>query len=84
LLLFSVLYAFWTANNVAFNGDVICDLAAQFLALAEKQRATGPLMIGHRLMVVSTGRIAESRAHYDQAVALYDPAEHRPRRRVLP
>src|SRR4029077_16164711 len=32
LLLFSVLYAFWVANDVAFNGDVICDLAAHFLA----------------------------------------------------
>ena len=25
-----------------------------------------------------TGDIAEGRAHYDQALALYDPAEHRP------
>ena len=25
-----------------------------------------------------TGDIAEGRAHYDQAIALYDPAEHRP------
>ena len=38
-------------------------------------------MIGHRLMgisLLSTGDIAEGRAHYDQAIALYDPAEHRP------
>jgi predicted ATPase len=28
--------------------------------------------------LLSTGDIAESRAHYDQALALYDPAEHRP------
>jgi predicted ATPase len=80
LLLFSVLYAFWTANFVAFNGDVCRDLAAQFLALAEKQRATVPFMIGHRLMgtLVLTGNIAAGRAHLDQAIALYDPAEHRP------
>ena len=50
LLLFSVLYGFWVANLVAFNGDVMRELAAQFLALAEKQGATVPLMIGHRLM----------------------------------
>ena len=25
-----------------------------------------------------TGDIAEGRAHFDQAIALYDPAEHRP------
>ena len=81
LLLFSVLYAFWVANFVAFNGDACRDLAAQFLALAEKQRATVPLMVGHRLMGTSllfTGDIAEGRGHLDQALALYDPAEHRP------
>ena len=57
------------------------DLAAQFLALAEKQGTTVPLMVGHRLMGTSllfTGDIAESRRHFDQAIALYDPAEHRP------
>jgi predicted ATPase len=81
LLLFSVLATFWAANLVAFNGDVVFDLAAQLLALAEKQRATVPLMIGHRLMgqsLLLTGDIAEGRAHLDQAIALYDPAEHRP------
>ena len=81
LLLFSALYGLWVANLVAFNGDVIRELAAQFLALAEKQGTTVPLMIGHRLMASSlmlTGDIAEGRAHYDQAIALYDPVEHRP------
>jgi class 3 adenylate cyclase/predicted ATPase len=80
LMLFSVLYGFWVANVVAFNGDAVRDLATQFLALAEKQRATIPLMIGHRLMgrsLLDTGDIAEGRAHCDQAVALYDPAKHR-------
>ncbi len=80
LLLFQVLFAFWVANQVAFNGDVCRDLAAQFLALAEKQRATVPLMIGHRIMGISlllTGDIAEGRGHLDQAIALYEPAEHR-------
>ena len=81
LLLFSVLWAFLVANYVAFNGDALRDLAAQFLALAEQQRATVPLMVGHRLMGVSllrTGDIAEGREHLDRAIALYDPAEHRP------
>jgi predicted ATPase len=80
LLLFSVLYGFWVANFVAFNGDVICNLAAQFLALAAKQRATVPLMIGHRLMgtsLVFTGDAAQGRRHLDQAIALYATAEHR-------
>jgi predicted ATPase len=80
LLLFSVLYGFWVANYVAFNGDVCRDLATQFLALAEKQEATVPLMVGHRLMGTSflfTGDMTKGRAHYDQAIALYDPGEHR-------
>jgi predicted ATPase len=34
-------------------------------------------MMGHRLMGSSVN-IAEARAHYDQALLLYDPAEHRP------
>jgi len=81
LLLFSVLYGFWVASNVAFNGDLMRERAAQFLALAEKQGATGPLMIGHRLTgttLLYTGEIAQGRAHFDQVLALYDPATHRP------
>ncbi|MGO9935224.1 MAG: hypothetical protein ACLPV8_25885, partial [Steroidobacteraceae bacterium] len=80
LLLFSVLYGFWVANAVAFNGDVVRDLAAQFLVLAEKQRATIPLMVGHRIVGVTsyyTGDIVNGRAHLDQALALYDAAKHR-------
>jgi class 3 adenylate cyclase/predicted ATPase len=79
LLLFSVLYGFWVANFSAFNGDVCRDLAAQFLALAEKQRAIVPLMIGHRIMgnsLLLTGDFAQARAHYDKGIALYEPAEH--------
>src|SRR5262249_10892930 len=37
LLLFSALYGLWAENFMAFNGDVVRELAAQFLALAEKQ-----------------------------------------------
>ncbi|MGA7600794.1 MAG: AAA family ATPase, partial [Pseudolabrys sp.] len=80
LLLFSVLYGVWAANYVAFDGDVTRDLASQFMALAEKQGQTVPLMIGHRLMgnsLTLTGDIAKGRAHYKQAFSLYDPATHR-------
>ena len=80
-LLFSVLYVFCAANCVSFNGDAMRELAAQFLALAEKQTATGPRLVGHTLVgqsLLHTGDIAEGRAHYDQALALYDPAEPRP------
>jgi predicted ATPase len=79
--LFSVLYGGWVANYVAFNGDIMRALAAQFLALAQKQGGAVPLMIGHRIMGISSafaGHLAEGRSHYDQALVLYDPVEHPP------
>ena len=80
LLLFSVLYGFWVGNRMAFKGDVVRELAAQFLALAQNQRGKVPLMIGHLLMGISlvlVGRPMEGRAQLDRAIALYDPSEHR-------
>jgi predicted ATPase len=80
LLLFSVLYGFWAASYAAGNGDVMRALADQSLALAEKQGATFPLLLGYRMVGTSllyTGDLTQGRAHYDQALALYDPAEHR-------
>ncbi|MGY8685658.1 adenylate/guanylate cyclase domain-containing protein [Bradyrhizobium sp. UFLA05-153] len=80
LLLFSVLYGFWVANYIGFNSDALLDFATECLALAEKRGTMVPLMLGHRLMGTSlmcTGALAESRAHYDQAIAIYEPAEHR-------
>ena len=57
------------------------ELAAQFLALAEKQAASAPLLHAYRIMgitLLNTGDIAEARAHLDRAIALYDPVAHRP------
>jgi hypothetical protein len=64
MLLFAVLYGFWAANFVAFNGDALRELATQFLVLAEKHRSSGPIMIGHRLVghsLFSTGDIMKGR-----------------------
>ena len=81
LLLFSVLYGFWVASTVGFNADASRNHAANFLALAEKQGTTVPIMVGHRLMggsLLFSGDIAEAQVHYNQSLALYDPAAHRP------
>jgi hypothetical protein len=78
MLLFSVLYGLWVANLVAFNSDVCIDLATEFLSLAEKEGTTGPLMVGHQMLGISlqtSGDITGGRAHYDQAIALYEPVE---------
>jgi predicted ATPase/class 3 adenylate cyclase len=80
LLLFSVLYGFWVGNRMAFKGDIACELAQQFHALAQTQSATIPQMIGHMLMGISlvlVGEIAQGRAHLDRTIALYEPGEHR-------
>jgi predicted ATPase len=80
LLLFSVLYGVWAANYVAFNGDVVCELAAQFSSLAKKHGTTAPLLQANRVMGISllhTGDVLKSRKHFDSAMALYDPVEHR-------
>ena len=81
LLLFSVLYSFWIASTLATDRELTRELAEQLLAMAEKQGAIIPLMIGHRAMgisLLSTGHIREGRAHFDRSIALYEPAEHRP------
>ena len=81
LVLYSVLYGVWVANYVAFNGDAMRELAAQFLVLAKKQASGVPIVVGHRMMAVSllcTGDIVQARVHSDQAAALDNPTEHRP------
>jgi predicted ATPase len=80
LLLFSVLYSFWVASFVAFNGKVMRELAAQFQSLAKQHGAVIPLMVGHRNMGVSllhTGDFVEAQAEFDRAIDLFDPAQHR-------
>ena len=80
LLLFSVLSGLFGVHNVAFDGEVVRELAARFLMLAEKEETSAPLLVAHRAMgicLLETGEIAESREHLDKAIALYDAAEHR-------
>jgi predicted ATPase len=81
LLLFSVLFGIWAASYIAFKGDVMRELGLQFLALAEKGGATAPRIIGHRIVgnsLVLAGEYTEARTHFNRAMALYDPAQHRP------
>jgi tetratricopeptide (TPR) repeat protein len=80
LLLFSVLLGVWVANFVAFNGDMVRELAAQYLELAYQQPTIAPRLVAHRLMGSSrllTGDFKEAVEHYSRVIALYDPAENR-------
>ena len=74
LLLYSVLYGFFIAKFINFDGDAAFPLARHFLALAEQQKATAPIMIGHRLLgmtLLVMGDDAEALSHLDRAWALY-------------
>jgi hypothetical protein len=80
LLFLSALYGAWAANFVAFNGKTCRSLATQFLAAADKRKIEVGSIIGHRIMghtLVLVGEFAQARRHYEEAIALYKPAEHR-------
>jgi predicted ATPase len=80
LVAYAVLYGVWVRNRMAFNGPVMLDLATQFQAMARAEGATVPLMLGHLLAGISlvvAGDLAAGKSELDQAIALYDPAEHR-------
>ncbi len=77
LALFTTLHGFWVASVVSSSGDATQELAAQCLALAKRAGAKGELIAGHRavgLTLLFSGDILASRAHFDQAIALYSPA----------
>jgi len=81
LVLFSVMYAAMVPSFVTFNFDAVREAVAQFLALAEKQGQTGALTIAHRvagIRLLCTGDLRQGRAHFDRAIAIYDPVAHLP------
>jgi predicted ATPase len=81
MLLFSLLNSFWTGSIVAFNGEEACGLAAEFLARAERQKGTAPVVNGYRLVGTSllmTGDITNGRAHFDRGIILCDSMDHAP------
>jgi class 3 adenylate cyclase/predicted ATPase len=79
-LILSALFGQWIVNFINFNGDVARELAARFLALGEKEGTAAPLIVGHRTMASTLafmGDLVEAKAHYNEALALYRPTEHR-------
>ena len=80
LLLFSVLYGFWVASYVAFNGDAMRTLRPIPGARREAERdcpahdRASPAWA----FPCCDGRHRGRPGALDRALALYDPAEHRP------
>jgi GAF domain-containing protein len=55
LLLFAVLFGFFVSNLWTFDGRLCRNLATHFLGLAEKQNATAPVLMAHRIMGQTLG-----------------------------
>ena len=77
---FSVLYGLWAFYYVAGQPDAARVQAAEFLSLAQSGTASGPLLIGHRLLATAMllcGEYREALLHIEKAASLYRPEEHR-------
>jgi class 3 adenylate cyclase/tetratricopeptide (TPR) repeat protein len=75
LLRLSVLYGLWINAYTAFDGDLMNEISAEFVSLAEKQGLKTTGLRGWTLAL--TGNPAEGRARVDQALSLYDPSDRR-------
>ena len=77
---FSVLYGLYVSNHVAGNISAALEHAANFLSSAQSQPASGPLLVGHRILAYSlicNGDYRAALAHVETAVSLHRPDEHR-------
>jgi DNA-binding SARP family transcriptional activator/predicted ATPase len=78
--LFLVLYGLWGHNLVRGELRIARDLGEQSLALAETTGKAAFLMEAHRMMdevSFHRGEFVAARQHLKQALALYDPKQHR-------
>src|SRR5262249_2012509 len=79
--LFPVLYGLWNVYLVRCELPRCKELAAQMLGLAQGQPDAVFLLLAHNVLqqpLFHRGELADARRHQEQALALYDPNEHRP------
>jgi class 3 adenylate cyclase/predicted ATPase len=77
---FAVLYGLWAFHYVAGQPEAARLRAAEFLAFAQPGTASGPLLIGHRILATSLIMIGDycgAFPHAETAASLYRPDEHR-------
>jgi len=78
LLVYRVINGLFNASNTAADGDGMRRQAADCLALAEKQPAVLPRIMGQRLTGLSLmwiGNVREGRPHLDRAIELCNHAD---------
>jgi len=77
---FSVLYGLWISNLAGGVMAAALEHATDFLSVAQSQPSSGPLLVGHRTLALSlmlSGDYRAALAHFETAVSLYRPGEHR-------
>jgi len=77
---FSVLWGLWTSNHNAGAIAAALEHAANFLSVAQSQPSSGPLLVAHRTLawsLIFSGDYRAALAHFETAVSLYRPDEHR-------
>jgi predicted ATPase len=77
---FFVLWGLWVSTFNAGAMAAALEHAANFLSVAQSQPSSGPLLIGHRILAHSlmySGDYRAALAHFETAVSLYRPEEHR-------
>jgi predicted ATPase len=78
--IFPLLYGQWVNHHVRSDHRETRKIGEQFLSLAQHQADTGHIQLGHRLMGyhhIATGEFQPGYAHLEQAMALYNPHQHR-------
>lgn len=77
--IFRLLFGQWVNDHVRSDRQAARNIAVQFLTLAQ-QADTGHLLLGHRLVgynYLAMGEFQPAYDHLEQAMALYNPDQHR-------
>ena len=78
--LFSVLFGLWWFYELNANLSTALELAKQLLDIAERENDSARLMQAHRALGCTyfwLGEFASAQPHFDNAIGLYDPQQHR-------
>jgi predicted ATPase len=77
---FSVLFGLWVSTSNRGNIAASLEHATNFLSSAQSQSASGPLLVGHRILahvLMYSGDYRAAVGHFETAASLYRPDEHR-------
>jgi class 3 adenylate cyclase/predicted ATPase len=75
----AALYGLWAYQYLSGQPVAMLEQANEFLAFAQREAETGPIMVGYRLVGTShliNGHITDASDALYQALVRYDPAEH--------